>query len=58
MSYYERVFALKQFHKWGIDEIESLMPWELEIYMNFIANVIKENEMKARQRKMDSQIGL
>jgi phage terminase large subunit-like protein len=39
-----------QHHKYSLREIESLMPWERDIYVNLLTAYIKEENEK-RQRE-------
>jgi hypothetical protein len=50
-SYYRINFALMQFHKYSLTEIENMMPWEREIYLTLLENHIKEEEEKASRVK-------
>ena len=52
MNYYQTNFALIHHHKWQIDHIENLMPWEKDIYISMLVDFLKEEEkrMKERQR--------
>ena len=43
-----------QFHKWGLNEVESMLPWERYIYVDLLENHIKEEEK--RQRDLDIQM--
>jgi len=38
-----------QHHKYSLSEIESLMPWERDIYVNLLAQYIKEENEKRSQ---------
>ena len=40
--YYKHIFALAQHHKYSIDEIENLMPFERDIYMELLQEHIKQ----------------
>jgi len=41
-----------QHHKYSLREIESLMPWERDIYVNLLTSYIKEeNEKRQRDNK-------
>jgi len=51
ISYYEKLFAFKQYHQWSINEIENLMPWELEVMTALISNYLDAMEA---QRKQDA----
>ena len=49
IAYYERVFAFKQYHGWSLSEIETLMPWELDVMTTFLNNYLELQEMKRAQ---------
>tara|TARA_B000000532_G_scaffold123827_1_gene99296 strand:+ start:72 stop:251 length:180 start_codon:yes stop_codon:yes gene_type:complete len=50
-SYYKLNFALMQYHKYSLTEIENMMPWERDIYTILLEQHIKEEEEKAKARK-------
>mgnify|MGYP007000058525 len=37
-SYYETVFSMIQHHKWSITEIENLIPWERDVYVQMLSD--------------------
>ena len=39
-----------QHHKYSLSELENMVPWEREIYMNLLLQHIKEEKEKARER--------
>jgi hypothetical protein len=43
------IFALRQFHHWQISEIENMIPWEREIYLQFLSDHIEEQKLKDPQ---------
>lgn len=50
------MFALSQHHKYSITEVESLLPWERDIYVTLLNNWIKEEQERlkteqARQKR-------
>ena len=49
VSYYERIFAFKQFHQWDINEIYDMMPWELEVMTALLSNYLETVELKRKQ---------
>jgi hypothetical protein len=49
-AYYRINFALMQFHKYSLTEIESLMPWEREIYLTLLRAHIEEENLKQQQQ--------
>lgn len=42
--YYQTVFALAQHHKYQISEIESLMPYERDVYFAMLVEHVKKIE--------------
>ena len=46
-------FALMQHHKWSYYDLEHMMPWERDIYLDLLVQWIKEEEerQKEQQRK-------
>jgi hypothetical protein len=49
IAYYEKLFAFKQYHNWSIQEIEDLIPWELEVMTSFLNNYLELQEMQRKQ---------
>lgn len=48
-NYFKLNFALMQYHKWSLIEIEGLMPWERDIYVALLKNHLEEEELKQKQ---------
>ncbi|ADO97355.1 baseplate hub assembly catalyst [Synechococcus phage S-SM2] len=49
-NYYRLNFALIQYHKYSLTEIENLMPWERDIYVALLQHHLEEEELKQKQR--------
>ena len=47
-SYFRSNFALIQYHKYSLTEIENMMPWERDVYVALLQNHIAEEEEKAK----------
>jgi hypothetical protein len=47
-SYFRLNFALMQYHKYSLTEIENMMPWERDVYVALLQNHIAEEEEKAK----------
>lgn len=45
-TYYRSVFALAQHHKYQISEIENLMPFERDLYLDMLADYLEEMKEK------------
>jgi hypothetical protein len=50
-SFYRINFALMQYHKYSLTEIENMIPWEREIYLTLLEQHIKEEEEKASKKQ-------
>ena len=52
MKYYERIFAIRQYHGWTITEIEDLLPWELDVMASLISGYVETIEMHRKQQSV------
>jgi hypothetical protein len=48
-NYYQLNFSLMQYHKYSLTEIESLLPWEREVYVTLLKNHLEEEKLKQQQ---------
>jgi len=48
-NYYRLNFALLQYHKYSLTEIENLIPWERDIYVMMLKNHLEEEKLKQQQ---------
>ena len=46
-------FSLMQHHKYSLSEIENMMPWERDIYVDMLITYIKEENEKQKQREAE-----
>tara|TARA_Y100000004_G_scaffold197009_1_gene269257 strand:- start:1889 stop:2059 length:171 start_codon:yes stop_codon:yes gene_type:complete len=51
MAYYQSTFALMQHHGYSLSEIDGLIPWEREVYLEMLKEHLEEQE-KQRQAQM------
>jgi len=42
---------MMQHHKYSLEELENMMPWEREIYMGLLTNYIREENEKMKQQE-------
>jgi len=40
-----------QHHKYSLNELENMMPWERDIYVGMLINYIKEENEKIKQQE-------
>ena len=48
-NYYKINFALIQYHKYSLTEIENLIPWERDIYVWLLQQHLEEEKLKQQQ---------
>jgi len=46
-----------QHHKYSLTELDNLMPWEKEVYVNLLTNYIKEENEKEESKVGKVTIG-
>jgi hypothetical protein len=47
LEYYFRLtFSLVQYHKWSLTEIENLLPWERDVYVELLKQHLEEEKIK------------
>lgn len=45
-SYYKTNFSLVQHHKYSLTEIENMLPWERDIYIELLKQHLEEEKLK------------
>jgi len=48
-TYFNLNFSLMQYHKYSLTEIENMMPWERDIYVQMLMNHLEEEKLKQQQ---------
>lgn len=51
MSYYKMNFALMQYHKYSLTEIEEMIPFEREIYIGMLMQYLEEEKNRLEGNK-------
>jgi len=49
-GYFKLNFALMQYHKYSLTEIENMMPWERDIYVALLQQHLEEEKLKQQQQ--------
>ena len=49
-NYFRLNFALIQYHKYSLTDIENMMPWERDIYVGLLQSHLEEEKLKENQR--------
>ena len=45
----ETNFSLMQYHKWNLSEIEDMIPWEREVYVNYLIKYLEKQKLEQQQ---------
>ena len=48
-NYYKTNFALMQHHKYSLSDLENMIPWERDVYVNLLMAHIQEEERRQNQ---------
>jgi hypothetical protein len=52
MNYYKLSFDLINNHNFSLTELNGMLPWEREVYVNLLINDITEKNSKAENKQM------
>ena len=50
-NYFRLNFAMMQYHKYSLTEIENMIPWERDIYVGLLQAHLEEEELKQKQQR-------
>jgi|TARA_A100000164_G_scaffold175529_1_gene155854 hypothetical protein len=50
-NYFRLNFAMMQYHKYSLTEIENMIPWERDIYVGLLQAHLEEERLKENQLK-------
>ena len=56
-SYYRINFALMQYHKYSLTELENMLPWERDIYLALLRDYIENENLKRQQEEGAQKYG-
>ena len=48
---------MMQLHHWSITEIENMLPWERDIYVDKLIEYVKEENKKIKEQNRKNQYG-
>ena len=51
MNLYKTNFALMQHHKYSLTELENMIPWERDVYVNLLLAYLQEEERERAKQK-------
>ena len=54
-NYYQMNYQLMQNHKYSLSDLENMLPWEREIYVDMLITYIKEENEKAKRKQQQGK---
>jgi hypothetical protein len=51
MNHYKTNFALMQHHKYSLTELNDMIPWERDVYVNLLIGHLKEEEERIKRQQ-------
>ncbi len=51
VNYYTTNFQMMQHHKYSLSELETMIPWEREIYIKMLLNHLEEEKERMKAEK-------
>ena len=52
--YYDYNFSMIQHHQWSLSDLENLIPWERDIYVELLRAHLEEEKLKQQQQQASS----
>ena len=53
-AYFKLNFALMQYHKYSLTDLENMIPWERDVYVGLLQAHLDEEELKEKQRRANA----
>jgi len=50
-NYYKTNFALMQYHKYSLEELDDMMPFEREIYISLLVKHLEEEKQRLKSNQ-------
>lgn len=50
VNYYMTLFALQQHHKYSIDVVENMIPYERDIYVDLLSDYLEKEKSELEKR--------
>jgi hypothetical protein len=54
-NHYKTNFALIQHHKYSLTELENMIPWERDVYVNMLLQHLEEENEKIKQMQRNKK---
>jgi len=54
-NHYQTNFSMIHHHKYSLTELENMIPWEKEIYVNLLLNHLEEEKLRIQQNMTNNR---
>ncbi len=51
MNFYQVNFALMQHHKYSLTELENMMPWERQVYIDMLIAFLEQEKERLKVKR-------
>lgn len=51
-NHYQTNFALMQHHKYSLEDLDNMLPWERTVYVTMLLRYIEEENEKIKQQNL------
>ena len=58
MNHYKTNFALMQHHKYSLTELNDMIPWERDVYVNLLIGHLKEEEERIKRQQTKNRTSM
>lgn len=52
-NHFKTNFGMVQHHKWSLNDLENMMPWERYVYVEMLHMFLKEEEQKMKDLELE-----
>jgi hypothetical protein len=54
-NYFQTNFSLMQHHKYTLNDLEKMMPWERSLYVNMLIRHVEEENERLKQQMLNNR---
>ena len=58
MNHYKTNFALMQHHKYSLTELNDMIPWERDVYVNLLIGHLREEEERIKKQQQKNRTSI
>ena len=55
VNYYKTNFNMIHHHKWSLNELENMLPWEREIYIGLLVQALEDEKAEHEKQQRETK---